>query len=136
MTISENITNNHLDLTDSAIGHFSSLLKNKDNQNIRIGIRDSGCSGYAYFLELSEEVNTDDLEFSFDKFKILIDKKSFTFLNGTTIDYIKEGVNSNLTFINPNVSAVAPSPKLTVSIDTVFLSDSFIIEICAFVSST
>ena len=40
MTISENITNNHLDLTDSAIGHFSSLLKNKDNQNIRIGIRD------------------------------------------------------------------------------------------------
>ena len=44
MTISENITNNHLDLTDSAIGHFSSLLKNKDNQNIRIGIRDSGCS--------------------------------------------------------------------------------------------
>lgn len=105
MTISENITNNHLDLTDSAIGHFSSLLKNKDNQNIRIGIRDSGCSGYAYFLELSEEVNTDDLEFSFEKFRILIDKKSFTFLNGTTIDYIKEGVNSNLTFINPNVSA-------------------------------
>ena len=105
MTISENITNNHLDLTDSAIGHFSSLLKNKDNQNIRIGIRDSGCSGYAYYLELSEEINTDDLEFSFDKFKILIDKKSFTFLNGTTIDYIKEGVNSNLKFINFEKSA-------------------------------
>ena len=49
MTISENITNNHLDLTDSAIGHFSSLLKNKDNQNIRIGIRDSGCSGMPIF---------------------------------------------------------------------------------------
>ena len=40
-----------------------------------------------------------------DSFKVLIDEKSFTFLNGTTIDYIKEGVNSNLSFINPNVSA-------------------------------
>ncbi len=105
MTISESTTNNHLDLTDSAIGHFSNLLKGKNNSNIRIGIRDSGCSGYAYFLEFSEQINTDDMEFVFGTFKILIDEKSFTFLNGTTIDYVREGVNSNLTFINPNVSA-------------------------------
>ena len=105
MTISESTTNNHFELTQSAIRHFSSLLRNKDSQNIRIGIRDSGCSGYAYFLEFSEITNSDDLEFNFEDFKVLIDEKSFTFLNGTTIDYIKEGVNSNLSFINPNVSA-------------------------------
>ena len=105
MTTSENTINNHLDVTESAIGHFSSLLKNKDSLNIRIGIRDSGCSGYAYFLELSKQINSDDIEFNFKQFKIIVDKKSFIFLNGTTIDYVREGVNSNLTFINPNVSA-------------------------------
>ena len=77
---SESTTNNHFDLTQSAIRHFSSLLSNKDNQNIRIGIRDSGCSGYAYFLEFSESINNDDLEFNFEDFKVLIDEKSFTFL--------------------------------------------------------
>lgn len=105
MTKFVNTTNNHFELTQSAAKHFSSLLQGKENQNIRIGIRDSGCSGYAYFLEFSEKVNKDDLEFEFEDFRILIDEKSFTFLNGTTIDYVKEGVNSNLSFINPNVSA-------------------------------
>ena len=69
MTISESTTNNHFELTQSAIRHFSSLLRNKENQNIRIGIRDSGCSGYAYFLEFSESINNDDLEFNFEDFK-------------------------------------------------------------------
>ena len=105
MTKSVNTTNKHFELTQSAAKHFSSLLQVKENQNIRIGIRDSGCSGYAYFLEFSEKANKDDLEFEFEDFRILIDEKSFTFLNGTTIDYVKEGVNSNLSFINPNVSA-------------------------------
>ena len=56
MTKSVNTTNNHFELTQSAAKHFSSLLQGKENQNIRIGIRDSGCSGYAYFLEFSEKV--------------------------------------------------------------------------------
>ena len=105
MTTSENTTNNHFDLTQPAIDHLSSLLKGKENTSVRIGIKDSGCSGYAYFLEFSEQINSDDLKFEFDSFKIIIDKKSFTFLNGTTLDFVKEGLNSNLTFINPNVSA-------------------------------
>ena len=81
MMKSESTTNNHFDLTQSAIRHFSSLLRNKDNQNIRIGIRDSGCSGYAYFLEFSEIINSDDLEFNFEAFNVLIDEKSITFFD-------------------------------------------------------
>jgi iron-sulfur cluster assembly protein len=105
MTVTGNTTNKHLDFTDSAQKHIKSLLDGKDKAAIRIGIRDSGCSGYAYFLEFADRIESNDLEFSFEDFKVLIDEKSFTFINGTTVDFIKEGVNSNLTFINPNVSA-------------------------------
>ena len=105
MTVTGNTTNKHLDFTDSAQKHIKSLLDGKEETGIRIGIRDSGCSGYAYFLEFADETKSDDFEFSFDDFKVLVDEKSFTFINGTTVDFIMEGVNSNLTFINPNVSA-------------------------------
>ena len=105
MTVTENTINKHLDLTKSAQEHVKSLLKEKEEIGIRIGIRDSGCSGYAYFLEFAKDIKADDYEFLFEGFKVIVDKKSFTFINGTTVDFIKEGVNSNLTFINPNVSA-------------------------------
>ena len=105
MTISESTTNKHFELTQSAIRHFSSLLRNKENQNIRIGIRDSGCSGYAYDLSFVQKAEHDDFKASVEDIDLYISEESLIFLKGTEIDYLTKGLNSELIFNNPNISA-------------------------------
>lgn len=70
---------------------------------IRIGLRDAGCSGFAYTIDFAKEQNIDDQVFTFDPVQIFIDKKFMTALQGTEIDYVTQGVNSLLQFNNPNV---------------------------------
>ena len=70
---------------------------------IRLGVRTTGCSGLSYVLEFVDAAAEEDKIFEFDDFKLLIDPKSLLYLDGTELDYVKEGLNEGFEFKNPNV---------------------------------
>lgn len=69
---------------------------------IRVSIKTTGCSGLAYALEFVDEQQKDDRVFESQGIKLYIDPKSFPYVKGTTMDYVKEGVNEGFKFTNPN----------------------------------
>ena len=70
---------------------------------LRLGVRTSGCSGMAYTLEFVDEALPEDHTFESHGVKVLIDPKSLTFLDGTDLDFAREGLNEGFKFNNPNV---------------------------------
>jgi iron-sulfur cluster assembly protein len=70
---------------------------------LRLGVRTSGCSGMAYTLEFVDETLPEDITFESYGVKVLIDPKSLTFLEGTELDFVREGLNEGFKFNNPNV---------------------------------
>jgi len=70
---------------------------------LRLGVRTSGCSGMAYTLEFVDEALPEDNVFESHGVKVLIDPKSLTFLDGTELDFAREGLNEGFKFNNPNV---------------------------------
>ncbi|MFH1818654.1 MAG: iron-sulfur cluster assembly protein IscA [Pseudomonadota bacterium] len=70
---------------------------------LRLGVRTSGCSGMAYTIEFVDEAAPDDLAFESHGVKMIIDPKSLTFLDGTELDFVREGLNEGFKFNNPNV---------------------------------
>ena len=70
---------------------------------LRLGVRTSGCSGMAYTLEFVDESQPEDLSFESNGVTVLIDPKSLSFLDGTELDFVREGLNEGFKFNNPNV---------------------------------
>ena len=70
---------------------------------LRLGVRTSGCSGMAYTIEFVDEAAAEDLAFESHGVKMIIDPKSLTFLDGTELDFVREGLNEGFKFNNPNV---------------------------------
>ncbi|MCV5275403.1 iron-sulfur cluster assembly accessory protein, partial [Escherichia coli] len=68
-------------------------------------VKTTGCSGMAYVLEFVDELNEEDEVFDFSGVKIIIDKKSLVYLDGTELDYVKEGLNEGFEFNNPNAKS-------------------------------
>lgn len=83
----------------------SSLQKRGKGIGLRIGIKTSGCSGLAYKLEFVDTAQNDDEVFHSHDVTVFIDKKSLAFLDGTTLDYAREGVQEGFKFNNPNAKA-------------------------------
>lgn len=93
-------------LTESAAAHVRRFLARRGKGlGLRVGVRTSGCSGMAYRLEFADAVNADDLEFESHGVKVLVDAKSLPYLDGTELDYTREGLNEGFKFRNPNVKA-------------------------------
>jgi iron-sulfur cluster assembly protein len=91
-------------LTETAAGHVRShLAKRGKGVGLRVGVRTSGCSGMAYKLEFADAKNSDDLEFESHGVKVLVDPKSMPYVEGTELDYTREGLNEGFKFRNPNV---------------------------------
>jgi iron-sulfur cluster assembly protein len=91
-------------ITESAARHVQQFLNNRgQGVGIRLGVRTSGCSGMAYEMEFADEVGADDLVFEDRGVKVVIDPKSLVYLDGTEVDYAKEGLNEGFKFNNPNV---------------------------------
>ena len=91
-------------LSDSAAARVSSFLANRGKGfGLRLGVRTSGCSGMAYVLEFVDEPASDDTVFEDKGVKVVVDGKSLQFLNGTQLDFVKEGLNEGFKFTNPNV---------------------------------
>ena len=72
---------------------------------LRVGVKDVGCSGFGYIYDYADEVRTDDRLFEAHDAKVVVDAKSLEFLDGSTLDYVKEGLKQVFKFTNPNVDA-------------------------------
>ena len=70
---------------------------------IRVGIKTAGCSGLSYVLEFVDSAADEDKIFDQGNFKLYIDPKSLIYLDGTELDFVKEGLNEGFQFNNPNV---------------------------------
>ncbi|MDX1693870.1 MAG: iron-sulfur cluster assembly accessory protein [Ketobacteraceae bacterium] len=96
----------HIRVTDNAIKHFRSKLEEKpEARGVRISVKPSGCSGYMYVLDYvnTPEDNDTLLDIS-DKVTLFIDTDSLPVINGTEIDFVKQGLNASIQFRNPNVT--------------------------------
>jgi iron-sulfur cluster assembly protein len=91
-------------LTDNAAQHVRSYLaKRGKGVGLRLGVRTSGCSGMAYKLEFADAVNPEDHKFESNGVTVIVDPKSLPYLQGTELDYAREGLNEGFKFRNPNV---------------------------------
>lgn len=91
-------------VTESAAKRVSTFIANRGKGvGVRLGVRTSGCSGMAYVLEFADEVAAEDVVFEDRGVKVIIDPKSLVYLDGTELDYGKEGLNEGFKFNNPNV---------------------------------
>ena len=93
-------------LTSQAEKHIKKYLANRGQGiGIRLGVKTTGCSGLAYTLEFVDAVNPEDIVFEQDQLKIVTDPKSLVYLDGTQVDYVRQGLNEGFEFKNPNVKA-------------------------------
>jgi iron-sulfur cluster assembly protein len=91
-------------LTQKAAEHVQGFLARRGKGlGLRVGVRTSGCSGMAYKLEFADAANEDDLQFESRGVRILVDAKSLPYIDGTELDYAREGLNEGFKFRNPNV---------------------------------
>ncbi|UOO77663.1 iron-sulfur cluster assembly protein IscA [Neisseria sp. Dent CA1/247] len=91
-------------LTEKAADHIQKFLtKRGKGEGIRLGVKTSGCSGMAYTLEFVDEIQPEDLVFEGHGVKVFVDPKSHVYLDGTQLDYTKEGLQEGFKFQNPNV---------------------------------
>jgi iron-sulfur cluster assembly protein len=91
-------------LTEKAATHVQGFLaKRGKGVALRVGVRTSGCSGMAYKLEFADAVGPEDHQFESHGVKVVVDPKSLPFLEGTQLDYTREGLNEGFKFLNPNV---------------------------------
>lgn len=93
-----------ISMTSAASERVRSFLDNRGKGiGLRVGIKTTGCSGMAYVLEFVDELNPDDNAFEIDGVKLIVDEKSLSFIDGTQLDFQKEGLNEGFKFNNPNV---------------------------------
>ncbi|MCQ1057025.1 iron-sulfur cluster assembly protein IscA [Photobacterium sp. DNB23_23_1] len=93
-------------ITEAAASRVASFLENRGKGiGLRLGVRTSGCSGMAYVLEFVDQLDEGDQIFEEKGVKIIIDAKSMVYLDGTELDFAKEGLNEGFQFNNPNVSS-------------------------------
>jgi iron-sulfur cluster assembly protein len=90
-------------LTEAAARHVTRYLtKRGRGVGVRLGVRTTGCSGLAYQLEYVDELSPEDIVFEGRGVKVLIDPKSLAYIDGTELDFVREGLNEGFRFNNPN----------------------------------
>lgn len=90
-------------MTDAAADRVQSFLQNRGKGiGLRLGVKTTGCSGMAYIVEFADDVQAEDTVFEDHGLKIIIDPKSLVYLDGTELDFCKEGLNEGFQFNNPN----------------------------------
>ncbi len=93
-------------LTNSAAERVRSYLERRGGGiGLRVGVRRTGCSGWAYVVDYADDVGSDDIVFDADDLKVVVDKSSLELIDGTEIDFVKEGINEAFRFRNPNTKS-------------------------------
>lgn len=93
-----------ISITSTAAEHVTNCIKERGvGAGLRVKVKPSGCSGYAYVLDFAEKVEANDAVFENHGVKVIVDKENLSILDGTEVDYVTEGVNSYFKFNNPLV---------------------------------
>jgi iron-sulfur cluster assembly protein len=91
-------------LTEKAATHIKNYMQKRGKGvGLKLGVRTSGCSGLAYVLEFADSIDPEDSEFESHGVKVFVDAKSLVYLDGTELDFVREGLNEGFKFNNPNV---------------------------------
>ncbi len=100
--VSENMS---VTVTENAARQIArQLQKRGKGLGLKLGVKKSGCSGYAYTLAYADELHDDDTVFEQHGVKVVVKEKDLQFLEGIELDYRKEGINEAFRFNNPNVT--------------------------------
>ena len=92
-----------ISLTESAATHVKNYLEQRGKGvGVRLGVKTTGCSGMAYTIEFADQVEEEDQIFEDKGVKVIINPKSMVYLNGTQLDFTREGLNEGFKFTNPN----------------------------------
>ena len=90
-------------VTEAAARHVTRYLaKRGKGVGVRLGVKTTGCSGLAYQLEYVDELAPEDMIFEAYGVKVLVDPKSFSYIDGTELDFVREGLNEGFRFNSPN----------------------------------
>ena len=93
-----------ISLTTSAATRVRTFLaKRGRGVGLRLGVRRSGCNGWAYTIDYADAVQPDDVVFDQGGVKVIVDPESLGLIDGTEVDFVKEGLNEAFKFRNPNV---------------------------------
>jgi len=94
-------------MTPVAVNRVRELMtaQKLDSAFLRMGVRGGGCSGMTYDLQFDSELRKHDKQFDVDGVKVVVDIKSYLYLNGTTLDYVTQGLTGGFTFVNPNAKS-------------------------------
>ncbi|HRH79004.1 MAG TPA: iron-sulfur cluster assembly protein IscA [Cellvibrionaceae bacterium] len=93
-----------LTMSQAAVHHVKKHLASRGKgAGIRLGVKTTGCSGLSYVLEFVDSLAEDDVVFPQEGFSLVVDPKSLAYLDGTELDFAKEGLNEGFKFNNPNV---------------------------------
>jgi iron-sulfur cluster assembly protein len=91
-------------LTAKAADRVKTFLANRGKgAGLRLGVRTTGCSGMAYVLEFVDTIAPEDHVFESNGVRVVVDPKSLIYIDGTELDYAREGLNEGFRFNNPNV---------------------------------
>lgn len=93
-----------ISITPAAADRVKNFLATRGHGlGLRVGVKSTGCSGYAYVVNYADELADGDRVFEEQGVKIIVDKTSLSFIDGTTVDFVKQGLNEAFRFRNPNV---------------------------------
>lgn len=93
-----------ISLTPSAAHRVRTFLAGRGRGvGLRLGVKETGCSGFAYVVNYADEVGVEDVVFDQAGVKVIVDRQSLKFIDGTEVDFVKEGLNEAFRFRNPNI---------------------------------
>jgi iron-sulfur cluster assembly protein len=93
-----------ISITPAAADRVKNFLTTRGHGlGLRLGVKSTGCSGYAYVVNYADELADGDVVFDAQGVKIIVDKKSLSYIDGTEVDFVKQGLNEAFRFRNPNV---------------------------------
>ena len=93
-----------ISLTPAAADRVRTFLDRRGRGlGLRLGVKKTGCSGFAYIVNYADDLHSDDLVFEDQGVKVIVDRDSLSYLEGTQVDFVKQGLNEAFRFRNPNV---------------------------------
>lgn len=97
---------NTISISERAASHIARYLEKRGKGiGLRLGIKTTGCSGLAYKMEYVDEPRAEDLLFEQHGVKVFVDPESMRYIDGTEVDFVREGLNEGFKFVNPNEKA-------------------------------
>ena len=91
-------------LTEAAAGRIRNFIDSRGHGvGLRLGIKKTGCSGFAYVVNYADQIGSGDVVFEDRGVKVIVDSESLRYIDGTVVDFVKQGLNEAFRFLNPNI---------------------------------